>query len=208
MSSSFPQHATGPMTYPAKGTLNRLLFKTPLLWWRAGLGPVLGRFMLAFTTWGRRSKLPRHTMASYSFENGRYYLLSGWGERTDWVRNMLADPHVTVQDGKRTVNTLARRVTGVDEYAPIMADILRTGGDTHFRPWLKSLDIAYDLDDLIAKRDRVYLIALDPADEPGPPPMEADLVWVWAAMGAAFAMGWVLGRMRRGGEPPPVHRGA
>ena len=63
-----------------------------------------------------------------------------------------------------------------------MQVMLQTGGDSHFKPWLKSLDIAYDLDDLIAKRDRVYLVVLDPTDQIGPPPMASDLIWLWAVI--------------------------
>lgn len=194
MSSPFHQQATGAMTYPAPWTLNRLLFKTPLIWWRMGLGPALGRWMLVLTTWGRRSRLPRHSMLSYTPYGGRVYLISGWGSRADWYQNITADPHVTVQAGRGAYNALARRVTDVEEHAAVMGLLLQTGGDTHFRPWLKSLDIAYDLDDLTAKRDRVYLVALDPTGEPGPPPMPADLTWVWGVIVGSFAAGWWLGR--------------
>ena len=44
--------------YPGKGTFNRLLYKTPLFLWRAGLGPLLshpirgGSRMLALAIWG------------------------------------------------------------------------------------------------------------------------------------------------------------
>ncbi len=74
------------------------------------------------------------------------------------------------------------------------------------RPWLKSLGIAYDHDDLVAKRERVHQVALDlqPVGPQGkidgrvyPPPMETDLRWVWAVMAGAFGMGWLVGRRRR-----------
>lgn len=41
MTSDFQQKANGAMTYPAKGTLNRLLFKSPLICWRMGLGQIM-----------------------------------------------------------------------------------------------------------------------------------------------------------------------
>jgi deazaflavin-dependent oxidoreductase (nitroreductase family) len=194
----------GAMTYPAPWTLNRLFFKTPLIWWRMGLGPALGSWMLVLTTWGRRSRLPRHTMLSYTPCNGRVYLISGWGSRADWHQNITADPHVTVQRGRGAHSALARRVTGMEEYAAVMGLLLQTGGDTHFRPWLKSLDIAYDLDDLIAKRDRVYMVALDPTGESGPPPMPADLTWVWGVIAGSFAVRWWLGRSSRPSTSPEV----
>ncbi len=189
----FQQKATGQMTYPAKGTVNRFLFKSPVLWWRMGLGPILKPFMLLLTMWGRKSHLPRNTMLSYTLHDGKAYLISGWGERTDWYQNITADPHVTVQRIKNPYHAIARRVVDVPEYSAVMGIMLHTGGDTHFRPWLKSLGIAYDLDDLIRKRDRVYLVALDPTDQAGPPPMASDLKWVWGVVLIAAAVVWLIG---------------
>src|SRR3989304_8332152 len=119
MPSSFQQDAPGPMTYPARWTLNRLLFKSPVLWWRMGLGPLLRRRMLLLTTWGRKSRLPRHTMLSYTLHGGKAFLISGWGQHTDWYRNTSADPHVTVQLGKNPYHAIARRVNDVEEYATV-----------------------------------------------------------------------------------------
>ena len=71
MTEKYQQKASGSMTYPKKGTLNRLNFKSPLIWWRMGLGPLMshqalaGNKMLVLTSWGRKSQLPRHTMLTY-----------------------------------------------------------------------------------------------------------------------------------------------
>ena len=110
---------------------------------------------------------------------GKAYVLSGWGARSDWYRNLQANPQVTVQFGRTVYTATARRVADVEEYAAVMSHILRTGGDSHFKPWLQSLDIQETLGDLIAKRERVHLLALDPSDQPGPPPLARDLVWIW-----------------------------
>ena len=206
MTGQYHQQATGAMAYPTSGTLNRVLFKTPLIWWRMGLGPLMGRGafiypMLLLTTWGRKSCLPRHTLLSATALNGTMYVGAGWGERADWVRNLQADPHVTVQLGYMRSNppygpvyyALARRVTDLDEFTSLANHLLETGGDSHMLPYLQSLGIEFNLDDLIAKRQRLYQFALEPTDQPGPPPMEVDLKWVWAAMSASFALGWLTG---------------
>ncbi len=185
---------SGMMTYPARGTWNRLLFKLPLFWWRLGLRPRLAPFMCLITTWGRKSRLPRYTMLTYGRDGDTIYLLAGWGARSDWYQNMVADPHVTVQLSDRTYSARARRVTDRAEFAAQLREVFRLGGDAYFRPWLESLDIAFDLDDAVVKRDRIYLVALDPSQEPGPPPLPADLAWVWWVIGASFAAGWLLGR--------------
>ncbi len=197
MASSFEQRLTGMMTYPARGTWNRFVFKLPIIWWRLGLRPRLGHFICLITTWGRRSKLPRHTMLTYGREGATIYLLAGWGARSDWYQNMVANPRVTVQVNDVTYYARARRVTDAAEFTQQLRVVFQTGGDAYFRPWLESLGIAYDLDDAVAKRDRIYLVALDPSDEPGPPPMPVDLAWVWWVIGASFAAGWLLGRLAR-----------
>jgi deazaflavin-dependent oxidoreductase (nitroreductase family) len=206
MSPSFEQDATGSMTYPGKGTLNRFLFKAPLICWRMGLGPLLGRWMLLLTTWGRRSQLPRHTLLSYTLHEDRAYVISGWGQRTDWYRNLSADPRVGVQLSGNPYPARARRVVDVDEYAAVMGVLLQTGGDSHFKPWLRSLDIAYDLEDLVAKRDRVYLVAIDPSEQTGPPSMARDLLWVWGAVVGVAVLLWLLWSNVVINNPPSVRR--
>jgi deazaflavin-dependent oxidoreductase (nitroreductase family) len=176
------------MTYPKKGTLNRLLFKSPLLWWRMGLGKILshnalsGNKMLVLTSWGRKSHKPRHTMLSYALVGGREFVSSGWGGRTDWYKNIVADPHVTVQVGGRVYSARARRVQDVGELTKIAQEMFSTGGDTHFVSWLDSFGIEHDLQDVIDKRDRLVLVAFDESEETGPPPMPVDLKWVWGVI--------------------------
>jgi deazaflavin-dependent oxidoreductase (nitroreductase family) len=192
MQESFSQEASGSMTYPGPWTLNRVLFKTPLLWWRMGLRPLLWRRMIILATWGRKTRKPRYTMLSYTLHAGKVYLISGWGDKSDWYRNLQADPHATVQLGGPPFATLAYRVEDLEEFAIVMQIMLRGGGDSHFQPWLKSLDIDYDLQDLIAKRDSVYLVALDPSKNAGPPALRADLSWVSVVLLAGLLVAsWV-----------------
>lgn len=193
----FEQKASGSMTYPKKGTFNRLVFKTPLFLWRTGLGQYLsapargGGKMLAITTWGRKSKQARHTMLSYVIANGREYVSSGWGAKTDWYRNIKANPLVTVKVNGRTFSAKARRVEDLDEYTPIAREMFESGGDTHFKAWLDSFGISYSQEDMIAKRDRLYFVAFDPCEEAGPPPLPVDLWWVWPVV-VALLVGLVL----------------
>jgi deazaflavin-dependent oxidoreductase (nitroreductase family) len=212
--TQFEQSTGGAMTYPAPGTLNRLLFKAPLVGWRMGLGSVLGKAMIVVTTWGRKSHAPRHTMVSYTALDGRIYISPGWGLQCDWYQNLLADPHVTLQvwlprltgqRGEAILPALARRVVDEEEFRRIAEKLFETGGDSYLKPMLSSLGIEYDFDDMVAKRERIHQVALDlQADEPGnelqkyayPPAMPADLKWVWAVMAGTFWLGWLIGRRK------------
>jgi len=153
-----------------------------------GLGKILshkalsGNKMLVLSSWGRKSHKPRHTMLSYVIVGEREYVSSGWGARTDWYKNILANPHVTVQVGGRVYSARARRVQDISETTKIAQEMFATGGDTHFVSWLESFGIANDLQDVIDKRDRLVLVAFDKSEESGPPPMPADLKWIWGVM--------------------------
>lgn len=57
--------------------------------------PFVGYF-LVLTTTGRRSGLPRRTPLNYAIVDGDVYVLSGFGTRADWYRNLVADPRVVL----------------------------------------------------------------------------------------------------------------
>ena len=66
------------------------------------------------TTTGRVSGRP-HTIEIWFALDGRtLYLLSGAGDRSDWVRNLLRDPEVTVRVGSRRAPGLRGRARSVD----------------------------------------------------------------------------------------------
>jgi deazaflavin-dependent oxidoreductase (nitroreductase family) len=215
VTAPFEQHATGTMAYPRHGAFNRILFKTPLLWWRMGMGSMLGRSMLVLTTWGRKTHLPRHAMLSFTPMTEAIYVGAGWGARCDWYRNLVADPHVTLQvwdrqvtgvDQEMVIPALARRVIDEGELRLVFQRLLETSTDAYLKPWLRSLGISHDLEDIFAKRERVHQVALDlqPVDQAGrllqagyPPAMVTDLKWVWGAMAGAYLLGWWAGRRKR-----------
>jgi deazaflavin-dependent oxidoreductase (nitroreductase family) len=71
--------------------------------------PAAGYF-LTLTTTGRRSGLPRRTPLNYAILDGRVYLLSGFGTRADWYRNLTADPRVSLALPGRVLEGTAEQV--------------------------------------------------------------------------------------------------
>lgn len=76
--------------------------KTPpkrliLTLYKHGLAPVLGRMILLLTTTGRQSGLARVTPLQYEYIDGFYYVGSARGISSDWVKNILANPLVSVR---------------------------------------------------------------------------------------------------------------
>jgi deazaflavin-dependent oxidoreductase (nitroreductase family) len=197
MAQDRTQKSSRSMTYPKKGTLNRLIFKGPLIWWRMGLGLILshkamaGNKMLVLTIWGRKSHKPRHTMLSYIVAGEKEYVCSGWGGNSDWYKNIAVNPQVTVQVGRKIYAAKARRVQDIDEFTTITRELFETGGDTHFKNWLESFGIEFNQQDMLEKRERLYLVAFDPSEEPGPPSMPVDLKWVWVVIATILVGAWL-----------------
>lgn len=81
----------------------KLVFKVPTLIYRAGLGRLLGRRFLMLAHQGRRSGLERRVVLEvihYEAEPPYAAVLSGWGERSHWFRNIQAAPPLAVWIGK------------------------------------------------------------------------------------------------------------
>ena len=62
-----------------------------------GLGPIIGKIILLLTTTGRKSGQKRITPLQYEEIDGKYYLGSARGTKSDWYRNIQADGRVEVQ---------------------------------------------------------------------------------------------------------------
>lgn len=179
------------MVYPARGW-RWLFFRAPLWLWRMGLGPLLRPRFCILTTWGRRSRKPRHAMLEWVADGGRVHLGAGWGPRSQWVRNLLQDPNVTVQSGLGTIRGRAARMTDGDVMRRLFPHMKKSPvWEQYCASW--GVD-GCDPEDVAAKADRLWTFVIEPASEPGsstPPAMRADLWWIPAAS-LALAAGAVF----------------
>jgi deazaflavin-dependent oxidoreductase (nitroreductase family) len=188
--TEIPDRKPAPiMVYPGGGW-QKLFMKMPLYFWRMGLGPILQRWMLVLTTTGRKSKMPRHTMLEYSIVDGKIYLSSGWGERPDWCKNIAADPRVTVQSKFGAESFIAQRATADEEIAELY--FIAKGKSPVWKEWLEARGIEDNVDDFVAKKDRLVIFRMEPTNEHTPAPMKADLLWVWAVLAALVWVIWKL----------------
>jgi deazaflavin-dependent oxidoreductase (nitroreductase family) len=108
------------------GPLFRWIFKIPLIFYRLGLGALIGHQILILTTTGRKSGKLRSTPLEYIYQasTDTFYLMAGWEGRTDWYRNVLHTPQIQVQVGKRTFKALAEPLPP-EETAELLAAIAR-----------------------------------------------------------------------------------
>lgn len=91
------------------GPIFKWIFKLPILEYKLGLGWLIGRYILLLTTTGRKSGKTRRTPLEYIYDkdHDRYRIAAGWSGKTDWYRNIRANPCVTVQVGRRKFTAIA-----------------------------------------------------------------------------------------------------
>jgi deazaflavin-dependent oxidoreductase (nitroreductase family) len=100
------------------------------------------------TTTGRHSGQPHRIEIWFALADGVAYLLSGGGERSDWVRNLTISPDVVLEIGGERRTTKARIVADPDEDAlarRIVAEKYRPRHQGDLADWGRtSLPIAID----------------------------------------------------------------
>jgi deazaflavin-dependent oxidoreductase (nitroreductase family) len=83
-----------------------------------GTGPEF----LYLTTTGRRTGLPREIEIWFTEQAGRFHVVAEHGENAQWVRNLRADPAVSVRVGDRRFAARARVVDASAE-SRLWADV-------------------------------------------------------------------------------------
>ena len=107
------------------------------------------------TTTGRISGQPHTIEIWFALRGTTAYMLSGGRERSDWVRNILTSPEVTLRIGDREFRALGRLVTEPNEDR--VARDLVVG---KYRPGYRG--------DLTSWRDGALVVAID-LESGGPP---------------------------------------
>jgi deazaflavin-dependent oxidoreductase (nitroreductase family) len=194
MTELFQQKDQGFLTYPSGGW-RKAMFKWPVQLWRLGLAPIIGRNMVLITHTGRKTGLPRHTMTELHLINGKKYAPSGFGRRSQWYRNIEADPRVTIQTAAGTESMRAARVTGDEELLSVI-DLTNPLNRAMQEMFLATIDVEPTPEDILAKKDRIYWLRFDPTDEPTPPPLPADLLWLWPVALIVVIVAWLFLRQK------------
>jgi deazaflavin-dependent oxidoreductase (nitroreductase family) len=163
------------LPYPSS-PIFKWAFKSPILFYRLGLGFLVGRLFMVITTTGRRSRLPRRTAIEFHEHKGRKYVYSAWGEKSDWYRNIQADPHITIQTWRGTESVLARHITQEAELAQVFEFAI---SNPMMRTVMKSTGIEMTLDGFLAHKERFTFVTFDHINHPTPEPVKADFAWIW-----------------------------
>lgn len=189
------------LPYP-RGITRRLL-RLPIWAYRLGLSRLMVQMrLMVLTTWGRKTGLPRHTAIEYRAHGSQIYVVSAWGQRPNWYRNLLAHPVARIRRGPQTLN--ARAVVVSDPSEALRALYLfRQRAPFVYDPVLARLSNQESVTprSLVDVSDQFTIVRLEPADDVvGPPAVEADLKWVWAVIGVGLTLLAVI-LARRGRNP-------
>jgi deazaflavin-dependent oxidoreductase (nitroreductase family) len=106
------------------------------------------------TTTGRVSGRPHTVEIWFARRDATLYLLSGGGDRADWVRNLRRRPEVTVRIGRRGARELQGRARVLDPGTPedelardLLVEKYQPGYGGDLTGWRRSsLPVAVDLE--------------------------------------------------------------
>jgi deazaflavin-dependent oxidoreductase (nitroreductase family) len=92
------------------GKILRLGLRLPIWLYRLHLDRLLGGRFLMLIHAGRKSGLPRQAVievVQHDKATNTYYVVSAWGEKSDWYQNIRKSPRVTVYIGGHKLHAKA-----------------------------------------------------------------------------------------------------
>ena len=100
-----------------------VLFRAPIWLYKYNLGWLMTGRMLQLTHTGRVSGEPRHVVlevVKHDPSTDIYYIAAAWGEQSDWVKNIQANPKVNVKVGRRNLDMIAELLSPEESEAVIL----------------------------------------------------------------------------------------
>jgi len=151
--------------------------------WRLGLAwqfnvwpEVSGRIMVITHT-GRKSGLRRRTPVNYAIVDGEVYCVAGFGEVSDWYRNVLKHPDVEVWLPDGWWAGVAEEMTDADSRAFIMRQVMIGSGFAAYVAGLNPRKMTdAELERATAPCRLMRIRRTEARTGPGGP---GELAWVW-----------------------------
>jgi len=113
------------MTFPSPPRgIKAIPWRIPIYLYRTGFGWALGNRFLLLRHIGRISGEDRYAVLELIHstpEEGVYYVVSGFGTRSDWFQNILKQPQVKIQVGAKKMSAVARRLDPSDGAGILLA---------------------------------------------------------------------------------------
>lgn len=154
-----------------------------LTMWRLGLGPMMnltpeyGGQLMVLTHIGRKSGKQRRQPLNYAIVDGDVYCVAGWGTKSDWYRNIMANPRVEVWLPDGWWQGIAQDVSDSPERARLLRAVMMGSGFAAYAAGINAKTITDEELEKVAGEYRLIRIQRTGARTgPGGP---GDLAWVW-----------------------------
>jgi deazaflavin-dependent oxidoreductase (nitroreductase family) len=152
-----------------------ILFRLGLGAW--GNATKYGGYIMVIKNTGRKSGLARLTPVNYAMVNGDVYCTAGFGEASDWYRNIMTNPQVEIwlPDGRWA--GVAQDVTGLSDRASIFRQVIIASGFAGLLFGVNQKKMSdSELDELLTHYRLIRIRRTGALTGPGGP---GDLAWVW-----------------------------
>ncbi len=151
--------------------------------WRLGLGPLInwspavgGRIMVITHT-GRKTGMRRQTPLNYTEIDGDIYCVAGYGQFSDWYRNLLANPRVEIWLPNAWWTGVAEDVTGEADHLEKVRQVLIASGFAAYAAGINPRSLSDD--ELAVKVESYRLIRIRRGEARTGSGGPGELAWVW-----------------------------
>jgi deazaflavin-dependent oxidoreductase (nitroreductase family) len=172
-----------------------------LLLWRLGLAQYgnpsrFGGAVMVIKYTGRKTGLTRYAPVNFVDKGDVVYCLAGFGPKTHWYQNLLADPHVELWLPGSRWSGVAEEASDAEDRVERLREVLVASGFAGplFGVNPRRMSDA-QIEALIGPYRLVRIRKIAPLTGPGGP---GDLAWVWPL--ATFILLILLLRRRRAGS--------
>jgi len=180
--------------------LFRVLNRLMVILFRLGLGAwgnasKYGGYIMVIKNTGRKSGLSRLTPVNYAMVNGDVYCTAGFGEESDWYRNIMTNPQVEIWLPNGRWAGVAEDVTGLSDRASIFRQVIIASGFAGLLFGVNQKKMSdSELDELLAHYRLIRIRRTGALTGPGGP---GDLAWVWPLTTLVLLFLLVSGRSGR-----------
>ena len=154
-----------------------------MLMWRLGLGrwanawPEVGGRIMVITHTGRKTGIKRQTPINYTIDDGEIYCTAGFGSKSDWYRNIMANPEVEIWLPDGWWAGVAEEVTDDQVRMPLLRQVLIDSG---FAARAAGIDpVTQTNEELEAATADYRLIRMRRTKACTGPGGPGDLAWLW-----------------------------
>jgi len=158
--------------------LEKFYSQAPIFAWRFGLGPIVGRYIMIITQINHKTGNPCKSSMEYFEINGIKYIANLFGVQSQWYRNILSNPRVTIQSSDGTEQMIAVPVTQDDEIITIIEWLLNRNPKFIAR-YMDEFGVQPSRKDILKHKNDLIFLRFDPTSEPTPRGLEVDLAWIW-----------------------------